>query len=122
MLNGWQPQVLQLITATVHSHVIGALRGDSARVYLTGQSMGGNGAWNYVAQQTKLFAAVAVVCGYSLEPRATANRIAKHSLAVLVAHSADDSVIPVSASDDMARYAAHLRVTVTDRVRVRIRG
>ena len=41
------------------------LRGDPTRVYLTGQSMGGHGAWMFAAQQPRFFAAVAVVCGYA---------------------------------------------------------
>ena len=47
------------------SQVTTDLRGDPTRVYLTGQSMGGHGAWTFVAQQPRFFAAVAVVCGYA---------------------------------------------------------
>ena len=90
-LNGWQPSILRGITALVQQYVVPSLGGhlsrpplaadtapllmnstlrytggDPSRVYLTGQSMGGNGAWVYAAQQHKLFAAVAVVCGCEL--------------------------------------------------------
>ena len=103
-LNGWQPDTLQSVTSLVREHVVGELGGDPARVYLAGQSMGGHGAWFYAAQQPRLFAAVVVVCGYAQgarEARAFAERLAKHKVAVAVYHSADDSVIPVDASDQM---------------------
>jgi len=104
--NGWQPQVLRSITALVQQHLLSeAIGGDASRVYLTGQSMGGNGAWLYAAQQPRLFAAVAVVCGYAGEGESgpVARRLIGEKVAVLVCHSADDSVIPVTASDEMVR-------------------
>ena len=55
----------------------------------------------YAAQQPRLFAAVAVVCGYAQDSTPIAKRLVAHQTAVLVCHSADDSVIPVSASDEM---------------------
>ena len=39
--------------------------GDSERVYLAGQSMGGNGAWQYLAMQPQMFAGALVICGYA---------------------------------------------------------
>jgi predicted peptidase len=65
--------------------------------------MGGNGAWVYAAQQPRLFAAIAVVCGYAQESTPIARRVVAGQTAVLVCHSADDSVIPVSASDEMVQ-------------------
>jgi len=87
------------------------LRGDPTRVYLTGQSMGGHGAWTFAAQQPRFFAAVAVVCGYaqgSEQEEEIARRLARghSSTAVCVYHSADDSVIPVSAADGMVKALA----------------
>ena len=104
--NGWLPQVLQRTTA-ITTHAVGAFGGDEQRIYLAGQSMGGNGAWIYAAQQHHFFAAVIVVCGYTMpsEGRPIAERLAAASAAegfsVGIVHSADDSVIPVSASDEM---------------------
>jgi len=106
MLNGWLSPVLKSVTALVQQVAIGMLGGDPARVYLTGQSMGGNGAWVYAAQQHKLFAAVAVVCGYAMDVDQIAGRLKHQQLPVLVCHSADDSVIPVSASDQMVKALA----------------
>ena len=66
--------------------------------------MGGHGAWMFASQQPHLFAAVVVVCGYtqgSNEARRVAERLAHAGTAVAVYHSADDSVIPVQASDQV---------------------
>ena len=87
--NGWRSDVLRGVAELVHdwassqltrgprrdlpegsaglcrSQVNTDLRGDPTRVYLTGQSMGGHGAWTFAAQQPRFFAAVAVVCGYA---------------------------------------------------------
>ncbi|KAL1526368.1 hypothetical protein AB1Y20_015081 [Prymnesium parvum] len=65
--------------------------------------MGGNGAWLYAAQQPHLFAAVGVVCGYTHGSAPIAKRLVASQTAVLVCHSADDSVIPVAASDEMVQ-------------------
>jgi predicted peptidase len=43
---------------------IGEFSGDPARVYLTGYSVGGNGAWYLAAQHADRFAALVVVCGF----------------------------------------------------------
>jgi len=103
--NGWLPSVLQDVSALLHEWVVPTLGGDATRLYLTGQSMGGHGAWMYSSQQPRLFAAVVVVCGYaqgSDEATSVAARLAKQKLAVAIYHSADDSVIPVNAADQMA--------------------
>uniref|UniRef100_A0A7S0JEA1 Phospholipase/carboxylesterase/thioesterase domain-containing protein n=1 Tax=Calcidiscus leptoporus TaxID=127549 RepID=A0A7S0JEA1_9EUKA len=101
--NGWPQKVLQQITGLVHRWLVPTLGADRSRVFLAGQSMGGNGAWMYAAQQPRFFAAVVVICGYvapGLE-RSVADRLARTQLPVLVCHSADDSVIDVQASDMM---------------------
>lgn len=40
-----------------------AFHGDRSRLYLTGLSMGGYGAWQFAADHPRLFAAAAVICG-----------------------------------------------------------
>jgi predicted peptidase len=101
--NRWLPTTLQAVTSLITGHILPNLGGDPGRVYLAGQSMGGHGAWTYAAQQRGLFAAVAVVCGYahSSEAEAIAHRL--RGAAVCIAHAADDSVIPVHASDMMVQ-------------------
>ena len=102
--NIWLPETLQAVSKVVREWIVPELGGDRSRVYLAGQSMGGHGAWTYAAQAPRLFAAVVVVCGYAQggrEARLVAERLAKQRMAVAVYHSADDSVIPVGASDQM---------------------
>ena len=98
--NGWMDSVLEDTTSIV-AEVVDTYNGDKSRVYLAGQSMGGNGAWLYASQQKSLFAAVLVVCGYALpsDVAKVTGRLRRSGTAVAVVHSADDSVIPVSASD-----------------------
>ena len=59
----WQTQFPSLLSLVAMAH--NELHGDPARTYLTGQSMGGNGAWHLAASATPgVFAALAPVCGY----------------------------------------------------------
>lgn len=44
-INKWDPLVLRSITALIEQFLVGVLGGDRSRVYLSGQSMGGHGAW-----------------------------------------------------------------------------
>lgn len=104
--NGWLGSVQREIAAALREVVLGKWGGDPTRVYLAGQSMGGHGAWLFAAQQSRTFAAVVVICGYAQgarEERAIAERLARQRMPVAVYHSADDSVIPVEASDRMVR-------------------
>ena len=106
MENGWQKSVQRGTAELVQEWVTTDLGGDPHRVYLTGQSMGGHGAWTFAAQQPRLFAAVVVVCGYAQGGEQTteiARRLVKAGGAVGIYHAADDSVIPVGASDQMAK-------------------
>lgn len=106
MENGWQKSVQRGTAELVQEWVTTELGGDHHRVYLTGQSMGGHGAWTFAAQQPRLFAAVVVVCGYAQGDEQTseiARRLVKGGGAVGIYHAADDSVIPVGAGDQMAK-------------------
>ncbi len=91
---------------------------DPRRVYLTGISNGGNGAWFLAAKYPERFAAVAVVCGFvseepgrypSIAPPGTADldayvvkRVA--SIPIWISHGSADDVVPVEESRRM--YAA----------------
>jgi|SRR5581483_6158675 len=94
--------------------------GDPDRTYLTGVSMGGNGAWLLAADQPQRFAALVVVAGFAALPqlmagadgaiaavlrapdpyRAIAERI-RH-IPVRLYHGAADRSVPVSESRKMA--------------------
>lgn len=110
--NGWVDNVLKDVTIIIHE-VVEAHGGDLGRVYLAGQSMGGNGAWMYASQQMNVFAAVVVICGYAYQNdiAVIVERLVRSHTAVGVVHAADDSVIPVEASDTMvnAIKAVHSR-------------
>lgn len=103
--------------------------GDDARVYLTGISMGGNGAWHAALAHPRRFAALVPVCGWvrvprllrrlRLLPRALIYRAAARRLRHLptwVFHGAEDRVVPVAGSRVMveamrAAGARELRYT-----------
>ena len=58
------------------------------------------------AKYGEFFAAIVVVCGYARghrEANKVASAIANAKVPVLVVHSADDVVIPVSAADEMVQ-------------------
>jgi dienelactone hydrolase len=73
------------------------MRIDSDRIYLTGLSMGGNGAWETAAKYPELFAALAPICG--LGDPSIAWRL-RH-IPTWIFHGAKDPVIPIKHSDDM---------------------
>lgn len=70
---------------------------DPRRVYLTGLSMGGYGAWDLAARSPDRFAALLPVCGGGSE--GTAAKLA--SLPTWCFHGADDKVVPPERSQRM---------------------
>lgn len=97
--SGWDRdrlvQVQELVSAT-----IGAYHVDPDRVSLTGQSVGGVGAWAYAMHAPETWAAVVPVCGASPVSAAVAARKLT-GMPVWVFHSEDDSAMPVGLSDAM---------------------
>jgi predicted peptidase len=89
--------------------------GDSARIYLTGLSMGGYGTWYLAAKYPGEFAAIVPICGGILMPdlsrkqspddskpyAETAAKIGKNT-PVWIFHGGDDPVVPVAESQRMA--------------------
>jgi predicted peptidase len=98
--------------------------GDRHRVYLTGLSMGGYGAWHLALVHPNTFAALIVVCG-GLLPHATTTAVqqspltmaasdpyaftahALRALPIRMFHGDADPVIPVEESRRMAENLAH---------------
>ena len=72
---------------------------DSSRVYLTGLSLGGQGAWFLAARAPERFAALVPVCGRS-NPEA-ADRL--KDLPTWVFHGANDDTVPLNESERMVR-------------------
>lgn len=77
--------------------VIETLPADPNRVYLTGLSMGGYGAWELALRQPERFAAVVPICGGGDESQAA--RLA--SLPIWAWHGEADDVVPVIRSRRM---------------------
>jgi predicted peptidase len=63
---GWQRQGGEAALAAV-DQALAEFHGDPARVYLTGYSAGGNGAWSLAYRYPQRFAAVVVICGFMKE-------------------------------------------------------
>lgn len=70
---------------------------DRNRVYLTGLSIGGSGAWRLGARRPDLFAAVVPVCGAGDPGQAKA----LVSVPIWAVHGSADSVIPVRLTQEM---------------------
>lgn len=90
---GWNPEVLDALLDSV----IKKYRVDKDRVYLTGLSMGGYGAWALAAAYPGKFAALAPICGGG-NP-ADAGKLAR--LPIWVFHGARDSTVPPRRSEEM---------------------
>ncbi|HEX6242341.1 MAG TPA: alpha/beta fold hydrolase [Polyangiales bacterium] len=73
---------------------------DLTRIYLTGLSLGGAGAWELLSLDPKRFAAAVLICGRVLEHTAL-TRVARAKRPIWIVHSAADAVVPVSCSDDL---------------------
>jgi len=71
---------------------------DPARIYVTGQSMGGFGTWNMILNHPELFAAAIPICGGGSP--AHAERI--KNIPIRFFHGAKDTTVPTDASRDMA--------------------
>jgi predicted peptidase len=72
---------------------------DKKRVYLTGLSMGGDGAWRLAALHPTWFAAVVPICG-----RDKSNSAAKlKHIPTWAFHGANDDIVPVNESRKMVK-------------------
>lgn len=78
----------------VIAHVARTYPIDRRRIYLTGQSMGGLGAWNMLAHRPTLFAAAVPCCGSA--SRESVRGVAQTPLWSF--HGTADPVVPVAAS------------------------
>ena len=85
-------QVLTLLNEIIDTHRI-----DEDRVYLTGMSRGGFGAWRMAIQNPNTFAAVVPVCGGGVPDYA--KRI--KDVPVWAFHGAKDRLIPLSRTVEM---------------------
>lgn len=88
------PELIEGLDRAIADHPV-----DRSRVYLTGLSMGGYGAWRLAALHPDRFAAMVAVCGGG-DP-ATAPNLA--NLPIKVFHGTADDIVPVGESIRMVR-------------------
>jgi predicted peptidase len=82
---------LQIVDTLLHEFPI-----DERRIYVMGQSMGGAGTWNMIANRPKFFAAAVTCCG-SLSPDDGTGSI---ETPLWNFHGDSDQTVPVSSSRD----------------------
>lgn len=105
----WSPPVLESALAVLDA-VLESARVDGRRVYLTGISMGGFGAFALAARYPSRFAALVPVCGWG-DPATVSRPLAR--MPIWAFHGADDDIVPVTSSRDMV---AAIRAAGNDRV------
>lgn len=66
---------------------------DESRIYITGLSLGGGGAWDYAAAFPHKVAAIVPVCGASSPNAAKVNALATHRVAVWATHGTADRIV-----------------------------
>ncbi|HUJ96043.1 MAG TPA: prolyl oligopeptidase family serine peptidase [Terriglobales bacterium] len=130
----WTQPEMQAQALAALDRAMKEFRGDPARVYLTGLSMGGFGTWDLAAKYPRRFAALVVVCGGITPPKmypqmggslVSDPRIADPygetarligSTPVWIFHGDADPAVPVEESRKMyaALQAAHGNVKYTE--------
>ncbi len=86
--------LIALVDDVMASYVV-----DEKRIYLTGLSMGGRGAWRLAMLNPNRFAALAPVCGRVPDlPGFLANLSTLRHLPIWVFHGAKDQVVPIENS------------------------
>jgi predicted peptidase len=88
---GWSEMENELLAMV--DRTITSFKGDARRVYLTGLSYGGFGAWNLAARHPDRFAALAPIVGYAHPDHA--EPIAKAKLPLWVFAGGRDPVVPL---------------------------
>ena len=86
------------------NYAIGKYRLDYTKLYVSGNSMGGGGAWDYGWNYGQRITAIVPVSGASWPETEKANDIAKDSLAVWAFDCADDSTVPAWYAEDYVQY------------------
>jgi predicted peptidase len=125
----WPEPDMQAIALKAFDEAVKEFNGDAARLYLTGLSMGGYGAWAIASAHPERFAALAVVCGGIRRParvpipeaavdanskddpyKMTAQKISR--VPAWVFHGAADPVVPVTESRRMVEALKAARAEV----------
>jgi predicted peptidase len=93
----WWTMELEALTILL-DEIINHYPVDTARIYLTGLSMGGQGTWELAMRQPDRFAAIAPICGWGEADRID---LIKH-IPAWIFHGEQDELVPVQASQIMA--------------------
>ena len=104
----WSDPFMDEMVMTALSQTEDEFKADSARLYLTGVSMGGYGVWSLASRHPRRFAALVPVCGgVSGQDGERFKRVAEKvgKTPTWIFHGADDRVVPV---EDSRRMAAAL--------------
>jgi len=91
-----QPRQEQLLLALL-DHLSKTFKVDTDRIYLTGLSMGGYGAWRLAADHPARFAAVVPICGGGKPEDAAKLK----NLPIWVFHGTEDPAVPLKQSSEM---------------------
>ena len=97
---GWDPVKLDALL----THAVRKYHVDEDRIYLTGLSMGGYGAWALATAYPERFAAIVPICGGGRPSKAAALK----DLPIWVFHGAQDNVVPLARSEAMVRAIEQL--------------
>src|SRR5690606_25299236 len=91
--NSWGPALVN----NVIDHVVSKYRIDESRIYITGLSLGGHGAWNYATQYPDRVAAIVPVCG-----RGNVNKACEmEDVPVWAFHNEGDNTVHVNGTKNM---------------------
>ena len=94
-----QPTPALRMAMAVLDHTVESEPIDRRRIYLTGMSMGGYGAWEMAIRRPERFAAMVAVCGGGDETRAGA----LEGLPIWATHGVEDNVVPVERTRRMVQ-------------------
>ena len=110
----WSNPFMDEMVSTAIAQTCSEFKADSARLHLTGVSMGGYGVWHFASQYPGRFAALVPICGGV--PGRDGERFKRLAEKVgrtptWIFHGADDRIVPV---EDSRRMAAALEASGGD--------
>jgi predicted peptidase len=93
------------MTDELHALLVDAVQRynvDEVRIYLTGLSMGGYGAWHLAATYPELFAAVVPICGGMIHDSEFQEKIkVLKDMPIWIFHGAKDEAVPIKNSKEV---------------------
>ena len=93
----WYPWYMDEVVEYVKK----TLRVDETRIYVTGLSLGGGGAWRYAESFPAKVAALAPICGHYNNPEIACSAIVKNQIPIWAFHGELDATIPLYRTQNM---------------------